>query len=138
MNRGYQQYKEQSINTMTPNELMLMLFDELVKRITRAELALDKEDFDLFEESTDRCVAIIRYLDDTLDRQYSVSNDLHRMYDFFSYTLNRIKYGRNKEELLNIKPMLIELRDTFRTAEKASNAAAEVPTPTPAQTGGQP
>ena len=27
--RGYQQYKEQSINTMTQGELLLLLYDEL-------------------------------------------------------------------------------------------------------------
>ena len=67
--RGYQQYKEQSINTMTQGELLLLLYDELVKRATRAELALDKQDYPLFEASIDRCLEIIRYLDDTLDRQ---------------------------------------------------------------------
>ena len=32
--RGFQQYKEQSINTMTQGELLLLLYDELVKRLT--------------------------------------------------------------------------------------------------------
>lgn len=54
--RGYQQYKEQSINTMTQGELLLLLYDELVKRATRAELALDKQDYPLFEASIDRCL----------------------------------------------------------------------------------
>lgn len=123
MNSGYQQYKEQSINTMTPNELLLLLFDELVKRITRAELALQKQDYTLFEDSTTRCLDIVRYLDDTLDRQVPISNDLHRMYDYFSYALNRIKFGRSMEQLLDLKPMFLDMRDTFRTAEK--NSAAE-------------
>ncbi len=128
MNMGFQQYKEQSVNTMTSNELMLLLFDELVKRITRAELSLEKENFDLFEESVDRCLDIIRYLDDTLDRQYEISGDLHRMYDYFCYSLNRVKYGRNMEELHNVKPMLVDLRDTFRTADK-SGGLSSAPNP---------
>lgn len=126
MNAGYQQYKEQSINTMTPNELMLMLFDELVKRLTRAELALQAQNFDLFDTSVERSIDIIRYLDDTLDRQYPISTDLHRMYDFFIYSLNRIRYGRNLEELQRVKPMIVELRDTFRIAEKTSAAPSHL------------
>ena len=35
-NNGYQQYVEQSVNTMTANELLLLLYDELVKRLVRA------------------------------------------------------------------------------------------------------
>ena len=38
---AYQQYKTQSVNTMTASEMLLLLFDELVKRLGRAELALE-------------------------------------------------------------------------------------------------
>ena len=118
--QGYQQYKEQSINTMTPGELLMLLYDELVKRAARAELALQKEDYPLFEASIDRCVDIVRYLDDTLDRSYPISRELHRLYDFFCYDLSRVKVGRNKTELERLRPMLADLRDTFRTAEKST------------------
>ena len=36
--RGYQQYKQQSINSMTPGELLMLLYDEAVKRSTLAGL----------------------------------------------------------------------------------------------------
>ena len=48
---GYQQYKMQSVNTMTRGEMLLLLYDELVKRLTKAELALEKEEFDVFDAS---------------------------------------------------------------------------------------
>ena len=118
--QGYQQYKEQSINTMTQGELLMLLYDELVKRASRAELALQKEDYPLFEASVDRCIDILHYLDNTLDMSYPISRELHRLYDFFCYDLSRIKVGRNKEELAKVRPMLADLRDTFRTAEKST------------------
>lgn len=118
--RGYQQYKEQSISTMTPGELLLLLYDELVKRSTLASIALEKGDFPVFEAAVERCTDIINYLDDTLDRQYPISRDLSRMYEYFTYQLGRIRIGRNKEELARLRPMLAEMRDTFHTAEKTS------------------
>ena len=118
--RGLQQYKEQSLNTMTQGELLLLLLDELVKRLLRGELALEQGDFNLFEASIDRCLAIVWYLDDTLDRRYDISIQLHRLYDFFGYDLNRIKIGRNKQELERLKPMILDLRDTFRAAEQTA------------------
>lgn len=116
--RGYQQYKQQSINSMTAGELLLLLYDELVKRSTLASMALDKQDFPQFENSVDRCVDIVNYLDDTLDHQYPISKDLSRMYEFFTYQLGRIKIGRNKKELESLRPMLADLRDAFHSAEK--------------------
>ena len=118
--RGYQQYKQQSINSMTPGELLMLLYDELVKRSTLAGLALDKQDFPLFEASVDRGLDIIRYLDDTLDMQYPISRNLNRLYDYFSFELNRVKAGRNKTELERVKGMVGELRDTFREANKTA------------------
>ena len=118
--RGYQQYKQQSINSMTPGELLLMLYDELIKRSTLASIALDKQDWPVFESALDRCIDIINYLDETLDHKYPISHDLSRMYDYFTYELGRIKIGRNKKELERVRPMLAEMRDAFRSAEKNS------------------
>ena len=115
--RELQQYKEQSLSTMTQGELLLLLLDELVKRLLRGELALEQGDHELFEASIDRCLAIVWYLDDTLDRKYDISSQLHRLYDFFSYDLNRIKIGRNRQELERLKPIIMDLRDSFRAAE---------------------
>lgn len=122
--QGYQGYKEQGINDMTPGELLLLLYDELVKRLLRAGLALDKADYPLFEASVDRALDIVRYLDDTLDMQYPISRNLNRLYDYFSFELNRVKAGRNKTELDRVKTMVGELRETFREANQ--NALREL------------
>ena len=42
---GYQAYKNQSIFTMTQGELLLTLYDELVKRLLQADLALRNQDY---------------------------------------------------------------------------------------------
>ena len=122
--QGYQDYKEQGVNDMSQGELLLLLYDELVKRMVRAGLALDKADYLLFESSVDRCLDIIRYLDDTLDMQYPISRNLNRLYDYFGFELNRVKAGRNKTELDRVKTMVSELRDAFREANK--NALQEL------------
>ena len=119
--RGYQQYKQQSISSMTPGELLMLLYDELVKRSTLASLAMDKMDWPVFEAAVERCIDIINYLDETLDHQYPISHDLSRMYDYFTYELGRIKIGRNKKELERLRPMLADMRDAFRMAEKTSS-----------------
>ena len=116
--RGLQQYKEQSLNTMTQDELLNLVLDELVKRLLRGDLALEQNDIELFEASLERCIDIVRYLDDTLDRQYPISRELHRLYDFFLYDLNRVKMGRNKQELDRLRPMITDLRDSFRSARQ--------------------
>ena len=115
---GFQQYKEQSVNTMTQGELLLLLYDELYKRLAQAELMLDQENYPVYEASVERAVAIIDYLDSTLDRQYPISGNLTQLYEYFTYELGRAKIGRRKEVLTHVKTMVGELRDAFRQAQK--------------------
>ena len=119
--KGFQQYKEQSIDTMTQSELLLTLYDELVKRLTRAEIAMEKREYDIMEQSVERATEIIKYLSRTLNRSYEISKNLAQLYEFFCYELVRVKVGRNMTELQRVKTMVSELRDSFRTA--AANSA---------------
>ena len=120
--RGYQRYREESLNTMTQGELLLLLYDELVKRLKLAGLELDRERYQGFESAVDRSIEIIRYLSKTLDRKYPISVNLDRLYEYFCYELSRVKVGRNKTELERVTGMVAELRDSFRQADKNSAA----------------
>ena len=120
--KGFQQYKEQSVNTMTQGELLLLLYDELYKRLSQAELMLDQENFPVYEDSIERSVAIIDYLDSTLDRQYPISGNLAQLYEYFTYERGRAKIGRRKEVLTHVKTMVGELRDAFRQAQKSGDS----------------
>lgn len=117
---GFQQYKEQSVKTMTSGEMLLLLYDELIKRLTRAELALGKPDYELFDQSINRSKEIITYLKSTLNREYAISAELDRMYNFFNYELCRVSAGRNTSVLKELKPLVMELRDAFREAERVA------------------
>lgn len=118
---GYQQYKTQSINTMTKAEMLILLYDELIKRLTRAEMALKNQNYTLFDESVKRCREIVDYLSSTLDKKYAVSKDLERMYEYFQFELARLSAGRKTEVIGEIKPLIIELRDTFKEADKINS-----------------
>jgi flagellar protein FliS len=120
--KGYQQYKEQSVNTMTQGELLLLLYDELYKRLSQAELMLDQKNYPVYESSIERAVAIVDYLDSTLDRQYPISGNLAQLYEYFTYELGRAKIGRRKEVLTHVKSMVGELRDAFRQAQKSGDS----------------
>ena len=118
--RGYQRYREDSLNTMTQGELLLLLYDELITRLTQAELSRGQENYEVFEGAVGRSVDIIHYPDDTLDRQFPISANLSRLYEYFRYELSRVVSGRNAKELARVKEVASELRDSFRQAEKSA------------------
>lgn len=127
MMNGYQQYKQQSVDTMTSGEMLILLFDGAVRNVTSAGLALDKQDYAVFEIAVEKTDKIIRYLSATLNMEYEISKDLYRLYDYFLYQLSRLRAGRNKEIVQELKKMLMKLRDTFKEADRiASNHGAAV------------
>ena len=110
---GYQQYKAQSVSTMTRGEMLLLLYDELLKRLTRADLALSDENYEAFEQSVTRSKEIVQYLNDTLNNAYEISQELHRLYE--------LQASRNKQIIVELKPLVVELRDAFSEAEKKAD-----------------
>ncbi len=117
---GYQQYKMQSVNTMTSGEMLLLLFDELIKRLGKAQIALEDKNYDVFNESVTRSREIVQYLNETLNMNYQISFELRRMYQFFLYELGRLQAGRRTAVIQELKPLVTELRDAFREASKTA------------------
>lgn len=122
---GGNSYQNQAVLTMTQGELLILLFDELLKRLGRAELSLKIKKYDVFDESIDRVDAIIKHLRLSLNRDYDISKNLDALYEYFIYTLIRVKSGRNLELIQDIKPHLVELRDSFKIAAENTAEAAK-------------
>lgn len=118
---GYQQYKAQSVATMTKGEMLLLLYDELTKRLTRADIALEDENYEAFDASVVRSREIVQYLDDTLNHAYEISEELHRLYEFFLYEISRLQASRNRQIIAELKPLVAELRGAFSEAGKKAN-----------------
>lgn len=120
---GYSQYKEKSIYSMSGPELLLLLFDETIKRLTRAEQSLKDGNYDDFEDCLRRVTRIVRYLIDILDMQYPISWDLRRIYDYLIYDLGLVRAGRERrfDEIGRIRHILSELREAFDEASRKAN-----------------
>lgn len=118
---AYQQYKNQSINTMTGGELLIMLYDELIKRVKQAEMAIDSQKAETANDSLQRAQDIIQYLMATLDDQYEIAKSLRALYDFFYTQLVKANINKDAEILRELLPMLIELRGAWKEADKLSH-----------------
>ena len=47
---GYQKYKEQTVLSMSNIELLLLLYDEAISRLSKAEIAVEDGAWDIFED----------------------------------------------------------------------------------------
>lgn len=118
---AYEKMKENSIQSMSQGELLVLLYDELLKDIRKAEFALDDQAYDAFESQLDYCQRIVRYLMNTLDMSQPVSSDLRRLYVYLQYDFGRCRAGRSRrrEELPELEQIVKDLRDGFEGASRS-------------------
>lgn len=121
---GYQKYKEQTIYSMSNLELLLVLYDEAISRLSKAEIALDDEAYEIFDDCLRRTTRIVRYLIDILDMRQPLAQNLWDIYTYLIYDISRVKAGRKrqKDEIGRISHILSELRDAF---EQAGNKVSD-------------
>ncbi|MBE6840401.1 MAG: flagellar export chaperone FliS [Ruminococcus sp.] len=114
----YKKYQEQSIATMTQGELLNVLYETCYKRINTAIIAIEEKKYDVANQNVQKAKNIIRHLDETLDKNYEISESLASLYDFFIYQLTTANVKKNTEMLREVAEMIDELGKTFKEADK--------------------
>lgn len=121
---NYQKYQKEAIFSMSPAELLILLYDECMKDLRKAQFSLEDGSMDSFDNYVSKAVKIIRYLNNTLRMDQSVSKDLRRLYDYLTFDLGKVKAGGRKyiNEIPKLVDILQDLRDGF---EGASHKVAD-------------
>lgn len=116
-----QQYKTQTINSMTNGELLILLFDEVIKNLKIACTMLREQNYETSEKCTKKCKDIINYLINILDRQYPLSQDLYQIYSFFNQKIIAAEIKRDPESLEEITPLIEDMRQTWAEANRLTH-----------------
>lgn len=119
--KGYNIYKDNSVNFASKEQLLLMLVDGAVKYAKRAEIAIEKKDVKLAHESLVRTQDIFIELMSTLNRdagEWAVQ--LFKVYEFINSKLIEVNIKKDLSLLREIIPLIQEVRDIWYGAyEKA-------------------
>lgn len=118
LNKAYNQYRENSVFTSTPEELTLMLYNGLVKFIMQAQSAIDEKDMEKVNNSIIRAQNIIAHLQATLDMKYEIAQNLDALYDFMYRHLVEANMKKDKSKLEEVLGLVKELRETWSQAMK--------------------
>lgn len=116
----FEQYKKTSINTMTKGELLILLFDEAIKKLNQSKFLMDKKDYESANISLEKTRKIFNHLTVTLDDKYEISKELADMYMFFNTEIIKASSMKSSLYLDEILPMVKDLRNTWAEADKIS------------------
>ncbi len=109
----YAQYKKQSVETMTPVEVVIRLYSEIEKQCAIGMDFVEKKNYaksnDAFIKAED-CIDALR---EALDMSIPISQNLDDLYVFFYKTIVKANVNKDLTELKKVVPMISELRDAW-------------------------
>lgn len=119
----YAKIKENAINTATPEELTLMLYDGALKFVNRAVISIEKGNYMEANTSIQKTKDIVRELQTSLDMKYQISNELHDSYEYMHYRLTQANMKKDIEILNEMISHIRLFRDTWKEAIKIARAS---------------
>ncbi|WOV88391.1 flagellar export chaperone FliS [Sporosarcina oncorhynchi] len=114
INNPYATYQNNSVNTSTPGELTLMLYNGCLKFIQQAKRALEQGSIEEKNTYTQKAQAIVTELMVTLDQSQAVSKEMMILYEFVN---NRLLDGNIKGDAGlydEASEIITEFRDTWK------------------------
>ncbi|MBT2659650.1 flagellar export chaperone FliS [Bacillus sp. ISL-45] len=110
----YQSYKQNSVNTASPGELTLMLYNGCLKFIHQAKKAIGEKNIQDKNNSILRAQDIIRELMVTLNPDIEVGKQMMSMYDYMLRRLVEANIQNDLEILDEVEGLVTEFRDTWK------------------------
>ena len=117
-NMAAKAYGTGKVETATPAELTLMLYEGAVKFCNIAVVALEKMDYEKTNTNIQKCRNIIVELTSTLDTKYPVAEDFKRMYDYIFALLTEANMKKDMELLERALEELRGMRDVWKEVMK--------------------
>ena len=114
MNNPYQSYQQNSVNTASPGELTLMLYNGCLKFITLAKKAMKAGNVQDKNTNLIKAQNIIHEFMVTLNMDIKVSEELMVMYEYIHRRLVEANVKSDETILEEVEGLVTELRDTWK------------------------
>lgn len=108
--------------TMTQGQMLTTVYDELIKQLNMALLAFEKNSIPEINRSLQKSQHIINELKGALNFEYSISNDLNDIYNFFNRAIINSNVKKDSSDISDILQMVTELRNVFSEADRMSRS----------------
>ncbi len=115
-----QRYQNDSVMMARPIELVIMLYDGLVKKIKLAKLYIGDGELEMAHKNLCKAQDIVCELLHSLDLHYEVSGNLMKIYDYALHELTEANMEKSTDRLDALLPIIEELRDAWQSIRNES------------------
>lgn len=114
INNPYATYQNNSVNTSTPGELTLMLYNGCLKFIQQAKRAMEENNIEEKNKSIQKAQAIISELMLTLDKSFPLAENMLVLYEFANSRLIDGNIKNDSAMFEEAAAIITEFRDTWK------------------------
>ncbi|MDU1539547.1 Flagellar protein fliS [uncultured Clostridium sp.] len=115
----YNTYKQNSVNTASKEQLLLMLLDGAVKYTKIARLAIIDKNMERAHKELVRVQDIFLELMITIDKDSSkYMQNLYNVYEFIKSELSRANIQKDVKIIDNVLPLIEEIRDMWYAVDR--------------------
>lgn len=118
MNNPYASYKTQSIQTMTPGEMVVALYEGLIKQLNLAIIYLEEKNMPEVHISLMKSQDIIAYLISTLNPEIEISQTILPYYALFQRQIMDANLKKDVHIIQSVLPLIEEFKQIFTQADR--------------------
>lgn len=110
----YQSYQQNSVNTASPGELTLMLYNGCLKFIHQAKRAITEKNIEMKNTNIKKAQNIIQELMVTLNMDLEISQNMMSLYDYMNRRLIEANIKNDTAILDEVEGLVTEFRNTWK------------------------
>ncbi|MGG0720036.1 flagellar export chaperone FliS [Robertmurraya massiliosenegalensis] len=114
INQPHQAYRQNSVNTASPGELTLLLYNGCLKFIKLAKNAIEDHNVEQRNVNLIKAQNIIQELMVTLNMDIEVSHNLMQMYDYMHRRLVEANLKNDAQILDEVEGFVMEFREMWK------------------------
>jgi len=124
---AYANYKQTSVETATPEKLLLMLFDGGIKFLNLGKLAIEQKDYSSANKNLVKVQDILFELMVSLDMDKGgeIAANLSKLYDFYRNEVIKANITKNTELLPPVLEFLRLYRDMWTETARTARIGAK-------------
>ncbi|QDH20842.1 flagellar export chaperone FliS [Saccharibacillus brassicae] len=126
INSPYERYRQSSVQTSNPAQLVVMLYDGAIRFVNTAMNGLKERKYETVNTNLGKAQTIISELMSTLNFAYPISKELFSLYEYINHLLIQSNIKKQEEPAVEALGYLSELRETWLEASKAYAAAGGI------------
>jgi len=114
-------YLETTVQTASPAQLLLMLYDGAIRFCKLGIEGIKEDDVEKKHTNLTKVQSIIFELMSTLDKDIEVSDGLLRLYEYFIHRLTEANTRKDEEPAEEVLNYLVDLKQTWVQAASSMN-----------------